>query len=148
VPLDAFGTWLSTRVLERRLTGKTRLIMQRPGDGVCWSRASCVAAVAAGALVCLLVGVWVGVLAAGGHPENVPLRLVGPAPAQAQVKHKAAAPKAVTVMMPGPTTTVTAAPRVKTVTVTARQPASTVTVTETVTTPTTSAVGTTGTATP
>ena len=113
---------------------------------MCWSRASCVAALGAGALVCLLLGAWVGVLAAGGHPANVPLRLVGPTPAQAQVRHKPAAPKEVTVMMPGPTTTVTAAQRVKTVTVTAQQPASTVTVTDTVTT--TSDGGTTTTATP
>jgi hypothetical protein len=113
---------------------------------VCWSRASCIAALVAGALVCLLLGMWVGVLAAGGHPANVPLRLVGPAPAEAQVKHKPAAPKEITVMTPGPTTMVTAAQRVKTVTVTAQPPASTVTVTDTVTT--TSTGGTTGTATP
>jgi uncharacterized SAM-binding protein YcdF (DUF218 family) len=113
---------------------------------VCWSRASCIAALVAGALVCLLLGASVGVWAAGGHPANVPLRLVGPAPAEARVKHTAAAPKEVTVMTPGPTTTVTAAQRVETITVTAQRPASTVTVTDTATM--TSVGGTTGTATP
>lgn len=36
-----------------------------------WTRASYVAALVAGAITCLVVGMLVGVLASGGHPHNV-----------------------------------------------------------------------------
>src|SRR4051794_18394658 len=48
-----------------------------------WTRASYVAALVAGAITCLVVGMLVGVLASGGHPHNVLHVITDPAPASA-----------------------------------------------------------------
>ena len=45
-----------------------------------WTRASYVAALVAGAITCLVVGMLVGVLASGGHPHNVLQVITDPAP--------------------------------------------------------------------
>jgi cytoskeletal protein RodZ len=44
-----------------------------------WTRTSYVAALAAGAITCLVVGMLVGVLASGGHPHNVLQVITDPA---------------------------------------------------------------------
>jgi cytoskeletal protein RodZ len=46
-----------------------------------WTRASYVAALVAGAITCLVIGMLVGVLASGGHPHNVLQVITDPAPA-------------------------------------------------------------------
>jgi hypothetical protein len=46
-----------------------------------WTRASYVAAMAAGAITCLVVGMLAGVLVGGGHPHNVLQVITDPAPA-------------------------------------------------------------------
>jgi cytoskeletal protein RodZ len=45
-----------------------------------WTRASRLAALVAGAITCLVVGMLVGVLASGGHPHNVLQVITDPAP--------------------------------------------------------------------
>lgn len=45
-----------------------------------WTRAGYVAALIAGAITCLVVGMLAGVLAGGGHPHNVLQVITDPAP--------------------------------------------------------------------
>jgi hypothetical protein len=99
-----------------------------------WSRASQVAATAAGALMCLLIGTLIGVTAAGGHPQALLKVFTGPATADARThKPHRTHNRTVTVtewaQSPGASSGQTSPRQVSTVTVT--QPP--VTVTETVT---------------
>ncbi len=100
-----------------------------------WTRAGSAAALAASALVCLMIGLLAGVMAAGGKPADVLTVLrdpVSPAAAKASVRKPRRHTVTVTAtgQAPPPVT------RTRTQTVTA--PASTVTVMSTVTAPTTS----------
>ena len=99
-----------------------------------WTRAGRAAALVAGALVCLMVGLLAGVMAAGGKPADVLTVLRTPATPAAATASVRRRPHTVTVTATAPA----AAPvtRIRTETVTT--PASTVTVTSTVTAPTTS----------
>ena len=104
-------------------------------------RASWIAAMAAAALVCFMVGVLAGVLATGGRPSDVFTVLRQPSrpatPAAATSGHSR-----VTVTSTVTSVDSASAPPPRTQTVTVKAPASTVrsteTVTETVTAPTTS----------
>jgi hypothetical protein len=107
-----------------------------------WSRASQVAAAAAGALMCLLIGALIGITAAGGHARGVLNVFTDPAATADTNTHKphTAHNHTVTVTEPAQSPTSTAGgvsrpPATFTVTVT--QPPATVTetVTETQTTP-------------
>jgi hypothetical protein len=97
------------------------------GPSICWTRASCIAALVAGSVTCLLLGMLAGVMAAGGHPDDV-IPALGPAPAQAQVqttqprRHVRWRTRTVTVAGDAPPAS----------TLTVREPASTVTRTVTV----------------
>jgi len=123
-----------------------------PGDGgtrsICWTRASCIAALVSGSVACLLLGMLAGVEAAGGKASDVIPAItnpVAPSPAQADTTrhahHRMAQSHTVTVTIPGTTST-------RTVTV-SRPPTTvsrTVTVvsTETVTEPPPTSSSTTG----
>jgi len=119
----------------------------RGSGSICWTRASCIAALVSGAVACLLLGMLGGVMAAGGHASDVIPAItdpVTPAPAQADTaghRHRQTLAHTVTV-------TVAGSPSTRTVTVT-RPPVTvshtvTVTSTETVTEPPTTPSGTTG----
>jgi hypothetical protein len=94
-----------------------------------------VAALAAGALVCLMVGVLAGVMATGGRPADVLTVLRDPAtPASATVKSGHGAPtRTVTVTRSIAASGAAPSTRIRTRTVTVSAPASTVTETDTVT---------------
>ena len=99
-----------------------------------WTKASYIAALAAGAITCLVVGMLAGVLVGGGHPHNVLQVITDPAPAASAhdltpASHeRPAAPAALTTTV-SRTITVTAAAT----TVTAPAQTVTETATETVT---------------
>lgn len=106
-----------------------------PTPAATWTRAGRAAALVASALVCLMVGLLCGVMAAGGRPADVLTVLrdpAAPAAAKASVHERRA--RTVTVTAGG----TAAAPVTRTRTETVTTPASTVTVTSTVTAPTTS----------
>ena len=95
-----------------------------------WTRASYAAALVAGAITCLVVGMLVGVLASGGHPHNVLQVITDPAPASAhdlQAKSRDQQPAALT----QPSTTVTSTITVTAAARTITAPAQTVTETDT-----------------
>lgn len=101
-------------------------------EGLRWTRAGYIAALVAGAITCLVVGMLVGVLASGGHPHNVLQVITDPAPPasahdlQPKTQDQPALPS------PSPTTvtnTTTVPAPAKTVTITT--PTQTVTETET-----------------
>ena len=99
-----------------------------------WTRASYVAAMAAGAITCLVVGMLAGVLVGGGHPHNVLQVITDPAPAASAhdlkpASHHRSAPATGSTTTVSTTITVTAAAR----TVTAPAQTVTETATETVT---------------
>ncbi len=96
-----------------------------------WSRNSRIAAAAAGALMCMLIGALVGVTAAGGHPRAVLNVFTAPA---ADAKTHKVHNHTVTVTEPAQSPTGSAGDvSQSSVTLTVTQPASTVTQTETVT---------------
>src|SRR3954466_1597316 len=95
-----------------------------------WTRASYVAALVAGAITCLVVGMLVGVLASGGHPHNVLQVITDPAPASAhdvQSKNRDHQPALLTRSSTTLTSTITVTSAARTVTT----PTQTVTETET-----------------
>jgi hypothetical protein len=87
-------------------------MLERGGTrSICWTRASCIAALVSGAIACLLLGMLAGVKAAGGQASDVIPALtnpVAPSPAQADTKgaarHHRVRPRTVTVTIPGTTT--------------------------------------------
>jgi hypothetical protein len=112
---------------------------EQGSESICWTRASCIAALAAGSVACLLIGMLAGVMAAGGHASDVIPAItnpVGPAPAEADTagshhrRHLLA--RTVTVTVPGAASTRTVAVTKPAVTVSHTV---TVTSTETVTEP-------------
>jgi hypothetical protein len=111
----------------------------RGSGSICWTRASCIAALASGSVACLLIGMLAGVMAAGGHASDVIPAItnpVAPAPAQADTtgshhrRHMLA--RTVTITVPGAASTSTVAVTEPAVTVSRTV---TVTSTETVTEP-------------
>ena len=77
-----------------------------------WTRASCIAALLAGSVACLLLGMLAGVMAAGGHASDVIPAItdpVSPSPAQAQTdttkRHLRPVTRTVELTMPGTTST-------------------------------------------
>lgn len=125
-------------------------MLERGGTrSICWTRASCIAALVSGSIACLLLGMLAGVMAAGGHASDVIPALtnpVAPSPAQAETtnshhrRHLLA--RTVTVTTPGSTSTRTVTVSKPAVTVSQTV---TVTSTETVTEPPPTSSGTTGT---
>jgi hypothetical protein len=101
-----------------------------------WSRTSQVAALGAGALMCLLLGTLAGVAAAGGHPQNVLSVFTDPVvPADANSHRPAAKRSAITETVTVPASSHDGGGSRPASTVTVTEPATTVTdtVTETVT---------------
>ncbi|HET6849957.1 MAG TPA: hypothetical protein VFH74_13930 [Gaiellales bacterium] len=129
--------------------GYVHLMQDGRGSGsICWTRASCLAALVSGSVACVLLGMLAGVMAAGGHASDVIPAItdpVAPAPAQADTtsshhrRHVLA--RTVTVTVPGGTSTRTVTVRTPPVTVSRTV---TVTSTETVTEPPPASSGTTG----
>ena len=116
------------------------------GSGlICWTRASCIAALVSGSVACLLLGMLAGVMAAGGHAADVIPAItdpVAPAPAHAatdETHRVRQLGRTVTVTLPGTTTTKTVSVTRPAVTVSHTV---TVTSTETVTEPPTSSSST------
>jgi hypothetical protein len=101
-----------------------------------WSRTSQVAALGAGALMCLLLGTLAGVAAAGGHPQNVLSVFTDPVvPADANSHRPAAKRSAITETVTVPASSHDGGGSRPASTVTVTEPATTATdtVTETVT---------------
>ena len=102
-----------------------------------WTRASYVAALVAGAITCLVVGMLVGVLASGGHPHNVLQVITDIPPASAhdlQANSRDHQPALPTQPSTTVTSTITVTAPARTVTAAARTvttPTQTVTETET-----------------
>jgi hypothetical protein len=92
-----------------------------------WSRSSQVAALAAGALTCLMFGALVGVTAAGGHPQGMLSVFTDPVGRAGAAGHKPASNRRVTVTVTSAVAVASGAPS----TVTVTQPATTVTETQT-----------------
>jgi|1185.fasta_scaffold19060_2 hypothetical protein len=108
-----------------------------------WTRASYVAALVAGAITCLVVGMLVGVLASGGHPHNVLQVITDIPPASARDLQSQSRDHQLALPTQPPTTvtsTITVTAPARTVTTpasTVTTPTQTVTETETETTATT-----------
>src|SRR3954468_8061982 len=108
-----------------------------------WTRARYVAALAAGAITCLVVGMLVGVLASGGHPKNVFQVITDAPPASARDLQSQSRDHQLALPTQPPTTvtsTITVTAPARTVTTpasTVTTPTQTVTETETETTATT-----------
>jgi hypothetical protein len=98
--------------------------------GFRWTRASRVAALVAGAITCLAVGMLAGVLAGGGHPHDVLQVITDPAP-PASAHDLQTGSRSQPALPTQSSTTVTSTTTVTAATKTVTTPAQTVTETET-----------------
>lgn len=113
-----------------RITSRSDGHLQRM-DGFRWTRPSRVAALVAGAITCLVVGMLAGVLASGGRPHNVLQVITDPAsPASAHDVQPKSGNKPVLPTL-SPTTTVTSTTTITAPAKTVATPTQTVTETET-----------------